>query len=199
MRALGQPIFAYSNDGRSFLERVAAFCGAPCASDCQASAKMPTAWRSSGSCCTTTSCSPVVSSPPRCSATIWMGNHPDCRRAPRRWIITEATSHAERCTSLAAFERCVMQVAGFLLVTPWAVMGAVRSPPRKAATRITTALASKDVQSNGCLDHRRSDGRTWALLGSNRYLARGYRRPRRVKNQGAFIFVDASVAVDGYG
>ena len=28
MRALGRPIFAYSNDIRSFLERVAAFCGA---------------------------------------------------------------------------------------------------------------------------------------------------------------------------
>lgn len=27
MRALGRPVFAYSNDGRPFLERVAAFCG----------------------------------------------------------------------------------------------------------------------------------------------------------------------------
>ena len=27
MRALGRPIFAYSNDGRPFLDRVAAFCG----------------------------------------------------------------------------------------------------------------------------------------------------------------------------
>jgi nucleoside 2-deoxyribosyltransferase len=27
MRALGRPIFAYSNDGRSFLDRIASFCG----------------------------------------------------------------------------------------------------------------------------------------------------------------------------
>ena len=27
MRALGRPIFAYSNDSRSFLDRIAAFCG----------------------------------------------------------------------------------------------------------------------------------------------------------------------------
>ena len=27
MRALGRPLFAYSNDGRSYLDRIAAFCG----------------------------------------------------------------------------------------------------------------------------------------------------------------------------
>ena len=30
-------------------------------------------------------------------------------------IVTEATPHAERCTSLTAFERCVIQAAAALL------------------------------------------------------------------------------------
>jgi nucleoside 2-deoxyribosyltransferase len=72
MRALGRAIFAYSNDARPFIDRVAAFCGAVRMRP-TGNTRIPTAWRSSRSRCMTTSCSlaasslqVAISSPKRC-------------------------------------------------------------------------------------------------------------------------------------
>ena len=53
------------------------------------------------------------------------------------------------------------------------------------------------IASGGCIVSRTMP--PWALPGSSRYLARGNGRPRWVKYQGAFLFLDASLAVDGHG
>jgi nucleoside 2-deoxyribosyltransferase len=96
MRALGRPIFAYSNDARPFFDRVAACCGAVRVrltgehEDPDGMAIEPFTLHdnlmlaggivSSGGC-----------------------------------MIAEAVPHAERYTSLVAFERCVARAAAELL------------------------------------------------------------------------------------
>ena len=62
-----------------------------CACASMENTRIPTAWQSSRSGCTTTSCSPAVSITLGCC------------------LIAERASHAERYTSLVAFERCVRQ------------------------------------------------------------------------------------------
>ena len=56
MRALGRPIFAYSNDDRPFLDRVAAFRGGALRVRRPANTRIPTAWPLKPSRCTTISC-----------------------------------------------------------------------------------------------------------------------------------------------
>jgi nucleoside 2-deoxyribosyltransferase len=97
MRALGRPIFAYSNDGRPFLDRVAAFCGGVMGrrasgehEDADGMAVEPFALHdnlmlaggiiASGGC-----------------------------------IVTEGVPHTDRYTSLAAFESCAALAATALL------------------------------------------------------------------------------------
>ena len=53
MRALGRTIFAYTNDDRPLLERVAAFF-VLCACASMENTRIPAAWQSSRSRCTTT-------------------------------------------------------------------------------------------------------------------------------------------------
>ena len=93
MRALGRPIFAYSNDSRSFLDRVAAFCGG--------AVRM----RPSGE-----------HEDPDGMAIEPFTLHDNLMLAggivsSGGCMITEAVPHAERYTSLVAFERCVAYAA----------------------------------------------------------------------------------------
>lgn len=97
MRALGRPIFGYSNDGRSFLDRVTAFCGGA------------VRVRLSGECEDADG-----------MAIERFMLHDNLMLAggvvaSGGCIITGAVPHAERYTSHAVFERCVMQAAGALL------------------------------------------------------------------------------------
>jgi nucleoside 2-deoxyribosyltransferase len=97
MRALGRPIFAYSNDGRSFFDRVAACCGG-------AVRLRPTGEHED----------------PDGMAIEPFALHDNLMLAggviaSGGCIITEAVPHAERYTSLAAFERCVKHAAAELL------------------------------------------------------------------------------------
>jgi nucleoside 2-deoxyribosyltransferase len=97
MRALGRPIFAYSHDGRSFLDRITAFCGGAVRArlsgereDADGIAIKPFA---------------LHDNLMLAGAVIASGG---C-------IIAEAIPYAERYTSLLIFERCIMQAAGVLL------------------------------------------------------------------------------------
>jgi nucleoside 2-deoxyribosyltransferase len=91
MRSLTRPIFAYSNDDRSFLDRVTAHCGGRVRptgkyEDLDGMAIEP------------------------------FGLHDNLMLiggviASGGCIVTEAAPHAERYTSLTAFERCVIQAA----------------------------------------------------------------------------------------
>jgi nucleoside 2-deoxyribosyltransferase len=89
MRALGRPIFGYSNDGRLFLERVTAFCGG-------AVRLRPTGEHED----------------PDRMAIEPFELHDNLMIvggivASGGIIISETAPHAERYTSLAAFKRCV--------------------------------------------------------------------------------------------
>jgi len=97
MRALGRPIFAYSNDERPFLDRVIAFCGG--------TARL----RPSGE-----------HEDPDGMAIEPFALHDNLMLAggiiaSGGCIVAEAAQHTERYTSLAAFERCVMRAASALL------------------------------------------------------------------------------------
>ena len=95
MRALGRPIFAYSNDDRSFLDRITAYCG---------TARK----RSTGE-----------YEDPEGMAVEPFELHDNLMLvggvvASGGCIITEAAPYTERYTSLAAFERCVICAAATL-------------------------------------------------------------------------------------
>ena len=97
MRALGRPIFAYTNDARAFPDRVAAVCGG-------ALCVRPTGEHED----------------PDGMAIEPFGLHDNLMLAggviaSGGCIITETTPHAERYTSLIAFERCVKSAAAELL------------------------------------------------------------------------------------
>ena len=97
MRGLGRPIFGYSNDGRLFLERVAAFCGG-------AIRQRPTGEHED----------------PDGMAIEPFEMHDNLMlvggiAASGGCLIVETTVVAERYTSLAAFERCVARAAAKLL------------------------------------------------------------------------------------
>jgi nucleoside 2-deoxyribosyltransferase len=97
MRALGRPMFGYSNDGRLFLERVTAFCGG-------AIRQRPTG-------------EPVD---PDGMAIEPFELHDNLMLvggivASGGCLIAETTAVTERYMSLAAFERCVARTAAKLL------------------------------------------------------------------------------------
>jgi nucleoside 2-deoxyribosyltransferase len=97
MRALGRPVFAYSNDARSFLDRVTVFCGGRVR-------LRPTGEHED----------------PDGMAIEPFALHDNLMLAggivaSGGCIIAEATAHAERYTSLTAFERCVARAAAALL------------------------------------------------------------------------------------
>ena len=100
MRALGRPIFAYTNDARPFLDRVAAFCGG-------AVRVRPTGEHED----------------PDGMAIEPFGLHDNLMLAggviaSGGCIIAETTPHAERYRSLVAFERCVVRAAAELSPPP---------------------------------------------------------------------------------
>jgi nucleoside 2-deoxyribosyltransferase len=91
MRALARPIFAYSNDDRSFLDRVTAHCGGRV---------RPTGEQED--------LDGMAIEP--------FGLHDNLMLiggviASGGCIVTEVAPHAERYTALTAFERCVIQAA----------------------------------------------------------------------------------------
>ena len=97
MRALGRPIFAYTNDGRPFLDRVAAFCGG-------ALRVRPTGEHED----------------PDGMAIEPFELHDNLMLtggviASGGCIVAETTPHAERYRSFAAFERCVVHAAAEML------------------------------------------------------------------------------------
>jgi nucleoside 2-deoxyribosyltransferase len=99
MRALGRPIFAYSNDDRSFVDRVAGFCGGAIR------------LRSTGE-----------PEDPDGMAIEPFALHDNLILAggviaSGGCFIAEATPTAERYTSLIAFERCVVHAAAVLMAT----------------------------------------------------------------------------------
>lgn len=96
MRALGRPIFAYSNDDRPFIARVAAFCGG--AVNVRATGEPED---------------------PDGMAIEHFTLHDNLMLAggviaSGGCIVAEAAPHAERYTSLAAFEHCVAHAAAEL-------------------------------------------------------------------------------------
>lgn len=96
MRALGRPIFAYSNDARPFLDRVAAGCGS-------ALRQRPTGEHED----------------PDGMAIEPFALHDNLMLAggiigSGGCLVAEQAPHAERYTSLAAFERCVERAAAAL-------------------------------------------------------------------------------------
>jgi hypothetical protein len=135
MRAFGRPPFAYSNDGRSFLDRITAFCGGDVRvrrtgeyEDSDGMAIEPFALHdnlmfaggivASGGC-----------------------------------IVSEAASYAELYTSLAAFERWVACAAAALLrwqtyPGPWHPLPGHRRPSRPlvaAESHLSSASAGRRV------------------------------------------------------
>ena len=89
MRALGRPVFAYSNDARPFLDRVAAFCG-------ETLRRRPTGEHED----------------PDGMAIEAFALHDNLMLAgavadPGACLITAAVAPTERYTALSAFERCV--------------------------------------------------------------------------------------------
>ena len=97
MRALGRPIFAYSNDARPFLDRVAAFCGG-------AVRVRPTGEHEDPD--------GMAIEPFELHDNLMLAGGVI---ASGGCIVAETTPHAERYTSLAAFERCVAHAAAELL------------------------------------------------------------------------------------
>jgi nucleoside 2-deoxyribosyltransferase len=89
MRALGRPIFGYSNDERLFVERVTAFCGG-------AVQLRPTGEHEDAD--------SMAIEPFELHDNLMLAGG---IVASGGIIIAETTVHAERYTSLAAFERCV--------------------------------------------------------------------------------------------
>jgi nucleoside 2-deoxyribosyltransferase len=96
MRALGRPIFAYTNDARPFFERVAAFCGGAVRR------------RASGE--HEDSDSMAIETFELHDNLMLAGGI----IASGGCIVAETVPHADRYTSLAAFERCVARVAAEL-------------------------------------------------------------------------------------
>jgi nucleoside 2-deoxyribosyltransferase len=93
MRAIGRPIFAYSNDGRSFLDRVAAFCGG-------ALRVRPTGEHEDPD--------GMAIEPFELLDNLMLAGGVI---ASGGCIVTETASFVERYTSLLAFERCVVHAA----------------------------------------------------------------------------------------
>ena len=96
MRALGRPVFAYSNDARPFLDRVAAFCGG-------AVRVRPTGEHED----------------PDGLAIEPFALHDNLMLAggilgSGGCLVTASVPHAERYTALLAFERCVVRAAADL-------------------------------------------------------------------------------------
>lgn len=96
MRALGRPIFGYSNDGRLFLERVTTFCGGA------------VRLRLTGE---HEDADGMVIEPFELHDNLMLVGG---IIASGGIIISETAPHAERYTSLAAFERCVACAAELL-------------------------------------------------------------------------------------
>jgi nucleoside 2-deoxyribosyltransferase len=96
MRALGRPIFGYSNDGRLFLERVTAFCGG-------AVRLRPTGEHEDTD--------GMAIEPFELHDNLMLAGG---IIASGGAIIAETTAHPERYTSLAVFERCVACAAELL-------------------------------------------------------------------------------------
>jgi nucleoside 2-deoxyribosyltransferase len=97
MRALGRPIFAYSNDGRSFLDRIASFCGSG----------MRT--RSTGG---HEDADGMAVEPFTLHDNLMLAGGVI---ASGGCVIVKAAPDTERYTSLVAFERCAAQAAAALL------------------------------------------------------------------------------------
>jgi len=97
MRALGRPIFAYSNDERPFLDRVIAFCGDK--------ARL----RSTGE---HEDADGMAIEPFELYDNLMLIGG---IIASGGCLIAEAAPHTERYTSLVAFERCVISAASALL------------------------------------------------------------------------------------
>ena len=97
MRALGRPIFGYSNDGRSFLDRVAAFCGGVLRQ------------RPSGE---HEDANGMAIEPFELHDNLMLAGG---IFASGGWIVAEDIPQAKHYTSLAAFERCVTRAATALL------------------------------------------------------------------------------------
>ena len=96
MRALGRPLFAYSNDGRSFPDRIASFCGA-------------VRTRTTGE---HEDAAGMAIEPFALHDNLMLAGG---IIASGGCVIVEAAPATERYTSLAAFERCVAQAAAALL------------------------------------------------------------------------------------
>ena len=98
MRALGRPIFAYSNDDRPFLDRVAAFCGGAVRVRPSGEHEDPDG---------------MAIEPFELHDNLMLAGGV---RASGGCLVAEATPQVERCTSLTAFERCVVQASTVLLL-----------------------------------------------------------------------------------
>ncbi len=97
MRALGRPIFAYSNDDRPFLDRVTNFCGGTVRVRPTGEHEDPDG---------------MAIEPFELHDNLMLAGGVT---ASGGCIVAETTTYAERYTSLAAFERCVTQAAIALL------------------------------------------------------------------------------------
>jgi nucleoside 2-deoxyribosyltransferase len=93
MRALGRPIFGYSNNARPFLDRVAAFCNGIVRVRPSGEHEDPDG---------------MAIEPFELHDNLMLAGGVI---ASGGCIVTESVQHAERYTSLAAFERCVLHAA----------------------------------------------------------------------------------------
>ena len=97
MRALGRPVFAYSNDSRSFLDRVAAFFGGAVRARATGEYEDPDG---------------MAIEPFTLHDNLMLAGG---IASSGGGLIAEAVPHAERYTSLVAFERCAAYAAAELL------------------------------------------------------------------------------------
>jgi nucleoside 2-deoxyribosyltransferase len=97
MRGLGRPVFGYSNDAQPFLNRVIDFCGATLRR------RPPGEYEDSDG---------MVIEPFTLHDNLMLAG--GIVSSGGR-LVAEQAPHAERYTSLAAFERCVMHAASALL------------------------------------------------------------------------------------
>ena len=97
MRALGRPVFGYSNDGRLFLERVTAFCGGAVRLRRTGEYEDPDG---------------MAIEPFQLHDNLMLVGG---IAASGGCLMAETAAVAERYTSLAAFERCVARAAAKLL------------------------------------------------------------------------------------
>jgi nucleoside 2-deoxyribosyltransferase len=97
MRALDRPIFGYSNDGRSFFDRVNASCGG-------AIRRRPSGGHEDAD--------GMAIEPFALHDNLMLAGGVI---ASGGCIVAESTRHADRYTSLGAFERCVVRAAAQLL------------------------------------------------------------------------------------